>query len=733
MNINAQDALTADIMYPTFNQNCQNGKIDLHINGGFAPYDVVWYKVIWNFPNNVEWVVQSNYGIQGNNDGEDLMNVMSGFYRVEVTDALCGTVSKSFKIRCVCSDDCSIIGEIRDVTCDRKGRIEVDIECEESGHGPLTYEWNDGITWKNRTNLDPGTYCLTVTDVDGCTFDKCFEVGGDEVLQVEVVGKQNNYLCSNFGDSCDGSIDIEVVGGGGGYTYKWSNGATTQDISGLCPKSYTVTVTDNNGCESVVTVDICCCEEEVISGQNEWQGPGDCYSNNHVSKIEIDGQAHSGYYYPYIETDVSGGTGDYICVWTGPNGFTSYDCWGLGGPLEPGEYCLTVDDGCDEEKECFTIVDCEKQNINVNANIEETCDGVAAGSISLSISGGSSPYEVEWDNGMSGQSINGLGEGEYCAEITDANGCESGPHCFDVGSKQGEVTTSTIPCTRTVTCNGIDYVEYFGYEQTLDCNILYSYCPATGETVVQDLGWFDVYVSNCNVYGICQTGQHILLETGWQEYGPFSVEAPGCPYNIGCTDYACYIPGIGYVLDEGSQIYCSTVYYTPDPRCGKDQCWAQVYCGSSFVAEGCADYDCNFFDLQDNDINLAKELNIPSMHYTTDQLLEIVASDQFKNRNDEVSNRSLDKIDIKFNDSQKLSVLIYPNPSNGKISLKFNESIENLSLNVFDVMGRVVYNSNYSKSIKHIDLDLNTLVSGVYFVHLVDSLGKLSVERIVIE
>ena len=45
VSLNAQDALTADIMYPTYNQNCQNGKIDLHINGGFPPYDVEWQKL----------------------------------------------------------------------------------------------------------------------------------------------------------------------------------------------------------------------------------------------------------------------------------------------------------------------------------------------------------------------------------------------------------------------------------------------------------------------------------------------------------------------------------------------------------------------------------------------------------------------------------------------------------------------------------------------------------------
>ncbi len=84
-NVNAQDALTTDVTYPTYNQHCQNGEIDLHISGGYPPYNVVWERTIWNsgFPPFTV-VVQTSYDIQGTNDGEDITNVMSGIYTVEV-------------------------------------------------------------------------------------------------------------------------------------------------------------------------------------------------------------------------------------------------------------------------------------------------------------------------------------------------------------------------------------------------------------------------------------------------------------------------------------------------------------------------------------------------------------------------------------------------------------------------------------------------------------------------
>jgi hypothetical protein len=54
----------------------------------------------------------------------------------------------------------------------------------------------------------------------------------------------------------DGSIDLSVSGGTTAYSYSWSNGATTQDITGLAPGIYTVTVTDANGCTKSLTVQV---------------------------------------------------------------------------------------------------------------------------------------------------------------------------------------------------------------------------------------------------------------------------------------------------------------------------------------------------------------------------------------------------------------------------------------------------------------------------------------------
>lgn len=522
INLNAQDALSADRIHPTFNKNCQNGEIDLHISGGFAPYDVIWYEGI--FPTD-DGIIQKNVGLQGSNDGEDIMGLSAGYYNVEVKDALCGYASASYLLECACLDHCQVsAGEIRHSSCSRGGKIEIDVSCEGENGSPYSFEWNDGIRWKNRSDLNPGTYCLTVTDANGCEFENCFDVQGQKKLELVVADKQNvqrcGYIPSEGGTVCDGYIDIEIANGNGSYQYQWSNGATTQDISNLCEGFYSVTVIDEKGCTQSMDVYICCCAR-MHAGH---ELAGNCYNTVSVNnqEISIDGGVYSGAYYPYIRTNVSRGMGSnwYSCAWSGPNGFVAYDCSGLGGPLEPGKYCLTVTDGCDEETECYEIVDCDDHIITVSGEVTKTCYGVDAGSIELTVSGSEEPYDIIWSNGMTGQSIKGLASGEYCVTVYDAYGCFI-EECFEVGEKEDEFWNSTNPCGRQYVCNGIEtrfeaYREDCIFNDPFQCTVANCYCSLTGEYVRSyDAGYefYDYDFNSCQIYGFCPDG------SGWEWAG----------------------------------------------------------------------------------------------------------------------------------------------------------------------------------------------------------------------
>ena len=183
-----QDALTADILHASKENNCEDGSIDLTISGGYPPYCVVWNYNNCN-PNPLIPVIEldgfhSISGIQGTNDGEDIdAPAFRGCYTVVVTDALCGSVEASFEIKCECSG-CEIIGVVKNENCSAmNGSIGVSLDCssEDNANQMYSYIWGDldpNIAQSgNRENLSAGEYCLTVSDEGGsCEYTNCWTV-----------------------------------------------------------------------------------------------------------------------------------------------------------------------------------------------------------------------------------------------------------------------------------------------------------------------------------------------------------------------------------------------------------------------------------------------------------------------------------------------------------------------------------------------------------------------------
>jgi hypothetical protein len=195
-----------------------------------------------------------------------------------------------------------------------------------TGTAPFTITWSNGSNDEDLTNLTAGSYCYTVVDANGCSATGCDSITEPEPLLGYVDCPCPAVLCPG---SCTGVVNLTVVGGDGPYTFDWNNGATSEDLAGLCPGFYEVTITDANGC----TFDVSHApfeEADSIAVSAMVIDDADCTDGDDEGTVLL---------------VVTGGMAPYEVNWS--NGG-----WGLAnGNLEAGVYGYTVMDalGCTYE------------------------------------------------------------------------------------------------------------------------------------------------------------------------------------------------------------------------------------------------------------------------------------------------------------------------------------------------------------------------------------------------
>ena len=207
-----------------------------------------------------------------------------------------------------------------------------------------------------------------------------------------------NFLLSNV--SCsgnDGEIGVIVSGGEAPYTYNWSSGDTTSEITGLGSGWYNVTVTDSRGCQVEDSVEVLGFEPISVN-----------FILSNVSCNGNDGE---------IDVIVTGGEAPYTYNWSNGED-TSYI-----SNLVSGMYIVTVTD----KNGCVAIDSVEVLHyvpIQVLSNVLPVTCHNNDGAIDLFVSGGYLPYSYIWDTGDTLQDIDSLSAGVYHFTITDARGCQ---------------------------------------------------------------------------------------------------------------------------------------------------------------------------------------------------------------------------------------------------------------------------------------------------------------------
>ncbi|WP_412560721.1 gliding motility-associated C-terminal domain-containing protein [Winogradskyella sp. MIT101101] len=264
------------------------------------------------------------------------------------------------------------------------------------------YSLNGGTfqTSPDFTNLPEGSYTITVRN----TFTVCENTNATPFVldNLELTGTVTDVSC--FGDST-GAIDITVSGGNPPYTYAWSNSDTTEDLANVEAGTYTVTVTDANGCTISDDFTVEQPTEELTSMVNS--------STDILCRGDATGA---------IDILVNGGTAPYTYLWN--TGDTTEDLSGV----VAGNYSVTVTDanGCTSTTQ-ITLnepsADLEGSITNIN---DVDCSSDGDGSFTVSATGGTSPYLYSIDNGVNNQNsglFENLDNGTYNVLITDANDC----------------------------------------------------------------------------------------------------------------------------------------------------------------------------------------------------------------------------------------------------------------------------------------------------------------------
>jgi hypothetical protein len=173
-----------------------------------------------------------------------ILNVAAGNYIVTLTDGDGCTDTASVSIGEPSA--IAVIDSVWAVTCN--GSSDGAISLIPSGGTPgYSILWANSDTSWAISGLAGGSYAYTITDANGCMWS-------DSIAVAEPTALAFSTVVTDETAPGNGAVDLTVSGGTAGYTYLWGNGATTQDLSGLIAGTYTVTITDANGCSDTTSV-----------------------------------------------------------------------------------------------------------------------------------------------------------------------------------------------------------------------------------------------------------------------------------------------------------------------------------------------------------------------------------------------------------------------------------------------------------------------------------------------
>ncbi len=360
-----------------------NGIIDISVSGGTQPY-------------SFQWVGPGSFV----SFDEDLTFLSAGNYNLIVQD-IHGCFNDTI-INLINPSPLSLSALTNNVVCngDATGSIFLN---PIGGTYPYSYNWYNNFGFQSNIqdiiNIEAGDYSLNFIDDNGCYLDTNFIVHEPDLLTI-TLDSLEDVDC--HGDS-DGFLNVSVLGGSLPYFYQWTGpggfSSSILNINNLSAGIYNLTVTDNNNCIELY-------QQDLLEG-----------TEIDVNVISLENISCRGDNSGVIEINIFGGTGPYSCSWYSDS-FYSID-QNINN-LYAGIYDLNISDAemC-QNSFSFELLE-SSEVLEASITSTDACETGDLGSVEVDISGGESPYSLNWF----GQNPNNLLPGIYEVLITDDFDCD---------------------------------------------------------------------------------------------------------------------------------------------------------------------------------------------------------------------------------------------------------------------------------------------------------------------
>ncbi len=389
LSITITEPSAVNLAFANSNTICfgaDDGFTEVNVTGGTAPFTYLW------------------------SNGETTKNIVdlaANTYQVTVTDAAGCSYTDQTTIDAH-GEIIATLNQTPSLCHDEANGAAIVQEINVNGatmpKSNYSFQWN---TSPQQTTFDAyqliggNTYQVSITDnTTGCAITEDIEIGNPDALAGKIVQIK--------GITCKGRIDgsAEIIGSGGtpAYTYQWDASANNQVgniANNLGKDRYTATITDANGCTSTIEVEI--------------DEPDAIALSFAVDNVNCSGEATGA-----IQSTVTGGEQPYNYLWT--LGQTTANIENINA----GTYELTVTDnrGC-TEVQSTNVTEPGAPLAGSTATHDITCNGGRDGSILITPSGGTAPYQYSLDGATPSNISNkvGLYPGDYQVVIIDSRGC----------------------------------------------------------------------------------------------------------------------------------------------------------------------------------------------------------------------------------------------------------------------------------------------------------------------